>query len=107
MAHNGKRGNSRKGYLMKTTMKSKRRIPVLLPILCAGLVTAFLGGCADGPYVTAYDGGYYPAGYYTGYSEYGAYPSSYYCPAHGTAVPSGVPHYDAYRPRSYPTPTDY
>ena len=50
---------------MKTTTKSKRRIPVLLSILCAGLVTAFLGGCAEGPYVTAYDGGYYPAGYYT------------------------------------------
>ena len=45
---------------MKTTMESKRRIPVLLSILCAGLVTAFLGGCAEGPYVTAYDGGYMP-----------------------------------------------
>ena len=39
---------------MKTTMKFKRRIPGLLSILCAGLVTAFLGGCAEGPYVTAF-----------------------------------------------------
>jgi hypothetical protein len=44
---------------MKTT-KSKRRIPVLLSILCACLVTAFLGGGAEGPHVTAYEGGYYP-----------------------------------------------
>ena len=51
---------------MKTTTKSKRRIPVLLAILCAGVVTAFLGGCAESPYV-AYGPGYYPTGY-TGYS---------------------------------------
>ena len=57
---------------MKTTMESKRHNPVLPSILCAGLVAAFLGGCAQGPYVTAYDGGYYPAGYYTGYSNYEA-----------------------------------
>ena len=37
---------------MKTTTKSKRRIPVLLSILCAGLVATFLGGCAESPYVT-------------------------------------------------------
>ena len=49
---------------MKTTTKSKRRIPVLLSILCAGLVAIFLGGCAESPYV-AYDTGYYPTGYYT------------------------------------------
>ena len=101
------KGNSRKGYLMKTTMKSKRRIPVLLPILCAGLVTAFLGGCAEGPYVTAYDGGYYPAGYYTGYSYYDAYPSSYYGPAYDTVVRSGVRYNDAYGPRYYRTRTVY
>ena len=52
---------------MKTTMKSKRRSAVLLPILCAGLVAMFLGGCAESPYV-AYGPGYYPTGYYTGYT---------------------------------------
>src|SRR5689334_4766205 len=55
--------------LMKTTTKSNCRIPVLLSILCAGLVTAFLAGCAESPYV-AYGPGYYPAGYYRGYSYY-------------------------------------
>jgi len=89
---------------MKTTMKSKRRVPVLLSILCAGLVTAFLGGCAEGPYVT-YDGGYYPAGYYTGYSY--AYPYSYYGPAYDTTVRSGVIYNDAYGPRYYRTRTVY
>ena len=58
---------------MKTTMKSKRRIPVLLSILCAGLVATFLGGCAESPYV-AYNTGYYPTGYYTGYSYYNRIP---------------------------------
>ena len=92
---------------MKTTMKSKRRTPVFLSILCAGLVTAFLGGCAQGPYVTAYDGGYYPAGYYTGYSYYDAYPYSYYGPAYDTVVRSGVRYNDAYGPRYYRTRTVY
>ena len=66
---------------MKTTIKSKRRSAALLAILCAGLVAAFLGGCAEGPYV-AYDTGYYP-GYYRGYSYYDAYPYSYYGPYYG------------------------
>ena len=92
---------------MKTTMKSKRRTPVLLSILCAGLVAAFLGGCAQGPYVTAYDGGYYPAGYYTGYSNYDAYPYSYYGPSYDTVVRSGVRYNDAYGPRYYRTRTVY
>jgi hypothetical protein len=93
---------------MKTTMQSKRRIPVLLSILCAGLVTAFLGGCAEGPYVTAYDGGYYPTGYYTRYSYYDAYPYSYYEPAYDTTiVRSGVRYNDAYGPRYYRTRTFY
>jgi hypothetical protein len=92
-----------RGYLMKTTIKSKRRVPVLLSILCAGLVTAFLGGCAEGPYVTAYDGGYYPYSYY-----YGGYPYSYYGPAYETTVVrSGVSYNDAYGPRYYPTRTVY
>jgi len=85
---------------MKTTTKSKRRIPVLLSILCAGLVTAFLGGCAEGPYV-AYDTGYYPAGYYTGYSYYDAYPYD------TTIVRSGAPYNDGYGPRYYRTRTVY
>lgn len=86
---------------MKTTMKLKRRTPVLLSILCAGLVATFLGGCAEGPYLAAYDTGYYPAGYYTPYSYdyYYGYPSSYY---YGdTVVRSGVRYSDAYGPRYY------
>ena len=66
---------------MNTTMKSKRRSrTLLLSILCAGVITTFLGGCAEGPYVTAYDTGYYPTTYYTPYSYdyYSGYPSSYY-----------------------------
>ena len=89
---------------MKTTIKSKRRTPALLSILCAGLVATFLGGCAEGPYVTAYDTGYYPTGYYTGYS-YDNYrtPYSYYNgPAYDTTVVrSGVRYNDAYGPRYY------
>src|SRR4051794_26576971 len=69
------KGKFKKGISDENDNESKRRIPVLLSILCAGLVTIFLGGCAEGPYVTAYDRGYYPAGYYTGYSYYDAYPS--------------------------------
>jgi len=87
---------------MKTTTKSTRRVPVLLSIVCAGLVTAFLGGCAEGPYV-AYDTGYYP-----GYTYYGAYPYSYYGPAYyDTTVRSGVIYNDAYGPRYYRTRTVY
>jgi hypothetical protein len=93
---------------MKTTMKSKRRIPVLLSILCAGLVTAFLGRCGEGPYVAAYHGVYYPAGYYTGYSYYDPYAYSYYGPAYDTTVVrSGVRYNDAYGPRYYRTRTVY
>jgi len=83
---------------MKTLMKSKRAS--LLSILCAGVVTTFLGGCAEGPYVTSYDTGYYPTAYYTpSYS----YPSSYYYgPTYdGTIVRSGVRYNDAYGPRYY------
>jgi hypothetical protein len=87
---------------MKTTTKSKRRAPVLLSILCAGLVATFLGGCAEGPYV-AYDTGHYPAGYYTTYSYYGYPTSYYYAPAYDTTiVRSGVRYNDAYGPRYYP-----
>jgi len=60
---------------MKTTTKSKRRT-LLLSMICAGVVATFLGGCAEGPYVTAYDTGYYPRAYYT--RTYAYYPYSYY-----------------------------
>jgi hypothetical protein len=92
-----KKGDDR----MKTTVKSKRRSAALLSIFCAGLVATFLGGCADAPYV-AYQTGYYPAGYYTGYSGYDSYPYSYYGPAYeNTVVRSGVRYNDAYGPRYY------
>ena len=90
---------------MKTTTNSKRRIPVLLSILCAGLVATFLGGCAESPY--AYNTGYYPAGSYTGYSYYNPYPYSYYAPSYDTVVRSGVRYNDAYGPRYYQTRTVY
>jgi hypothetical protein len=89
---------------MKPTMKSKRRCPaLLLSILCAGVVATFLGGCAEGPYVTAYDTGYYPSTYYTRDYTYYGYPTSYYYgPAYdGTIVRSGVRYNDAYGPRYY------
>ena len=86
---------------MKTITKSKRRVPVLLSIFCAGFVATLLGGCAEGPYV-AYDTGYYTAGYYRTYS-YDYYPYSYYYgPTYdGTIVRSGVRYNDAYGPRYY------
>src|SRR6266496_4876900 len=61
----------------------KRRL--LLSLLCAGVVATFLGGCAEGPYVTAYDSGYYyPTSYYT--PDY-----DYYGPTYSrTIVRSGV-----------------
>jgi hypothetical protein len=104
----GKGKFNKGGYLMKTTTKSKCRIPVLLSILCAGLVATFLGGCAESPYV-AYNTGYYPTGYYTGYSyDYNAYPYTYYGPAYNnTIVRSGVRYNDAYGPRYYSTRTVY
>ena len=88
---------------MKTLMKSKRHNRgLLLSILCAGVLATFLGGCAERPYVTAYDTGYYPTGYYTTYGHNG-YPTSYYYgPTYdGTIVRSGVRYNDAYGPRYY------
>jgi hypothetical protein len=66
--------------LMKTINKygsKHRRRGLLLSLLCAGIVATFLAGCAEAPYVTAYDEGYYyPTGNavrdYWGY--YQAYP---------------------------------
>jgi hypothetical protein len=90
---------------MKTPMKPKRHSrALLLSILCAGVVATFLGGCAEGPYMTAYDNGYYPTGYYytPSYRTY-----SYYEPAYDTTVRSGVRYNDAYGPRYYTTRTVY
>jgi len=89
---------------MKTIMKSKRRgRAFFLSILCAGAAT-FFGGCAESPYVTAYDGGYYyPTAYYVpAYSYYGYPYPSYYGPTYSrTVVRSGVRYNDAYGPRYY------
>jgi hypothetical protein len=62
---------------MKTITKSKsmrRSRALLLSVLCAGVVATFMVGCAEAPYVTAYDAGYYyPTTYYAP-----GYPYSYY-----------------------------
>ena len=90
---------------MKTITKSKstrRSRAFLLSVLCAGVMATFMAGCAEGPYVTAYDGGYYyPTAYYTPGYDY-AYPASYYGPRYQrTTVRSGVRYNDAYGPRYY------
>jgi hypothetical protein len=93
-------------HLMKTPNKSKRRSrALLLSLLCAGVVATFLGGCAEGPYVTAYHTGYYPTAYYTPSSYNYGYPYSYYN-GYGrtydrTVVRSGVRYYDSYGPHYY------
>ena len=89
------------GNLMNTTMKPKRHSrALLLSILCAGVVATFLGGCAEGPYMTAYDTGYtYPTTYYTPYSYdyYNGYPSSYYYgPTTRYYTRYGTTYYDNY-----------
>jgi hypothetical protein len=95
-------------HLMKTITKPKsmhRGRTFSLSVLCAGVIATFMSGCAEGPYVTAYDTGYYPAGYYTpGYYEYYGNPYSYYeyGPTYDrTIVRSGVRYNDAYGPRYY------
>ena len=87
-----------KGYhLMKTITKCEtkgRKRGLLLSLLCAGVVAAFLGGCAESPYVTTYDNGYYrPTAYYT--PDYG-YPYSYYGPTY-----YGTRYYTGYGTRYY------
>lgn len=83
-------------HLMKTKYESKHsKRGLLLSLLCAGVVAAFLGGCAEGPYVTAYDSGYYyPTSYYTPGYDY--YPYSYYRPTY-----SGTRYYTRYGTRYY------
>jgi hypothetical protein len=94
--------------LMKTITKSKsmrRRRALLLSVLYAGVIATFIGGCAEGPYVTAHDGGYYyPTSYYAPDYDYYGYPYSYYeyGPRYSrTVVRSGVRYYDSYGPRYY------
>jgi hypothetical protein len=65
-------------YLMKTITKHRKR-GLLLSLLCAGAAAIFLSGCAEAPYVTANDTGYYyptgnPVRDYWGY--YQPYPFS-------------------------------
>jgi hypothetical protein len=53
-----------------------------MSVLCAGVITIFLGGCAEAPNVTAYDTGYYyPTAYYTP-----GYPYSYYEPTYDRTI---------------------
>ena len=93
---------------MKTITESKsghRNRAFLLSVLCAGVIATFMSGCAEGPYVTAYDGGYYyPTAYYTPGYDYYAYPASYYeyRPTYErTTVRSSTRYNDAYGPRYY------
>jgi hypothetical protein len=69
-------------HLMKTTtkFKSMRRARGFVLAVCAGIVATFMVGCAEGPYVTAYDGGsYYAPGYPYSYYDYGpTYGPRYY-----------------------------
>ncbi len=93
-------------HLMKTITKSKskRHSRAFLPsIVCVGAVAAFLGGCAESPYVTEYDTGYYPTAYYTlGYSYGSPYSYYEYGPTYKrTTVRSGTRYNDAYGPRYY------
>jgi hypothetical protein len=75
----------------------RRSRAFLLSVLCAGVIATFMGGCAEGPYVTAYDSGYYyPTGYYAPDYTYYDYPYSYYeyGPAYErTIVRSGPTYY--------------
>ena len=93
---------------MKTIKNSKsmrRSRAFLLSVLCAGVVATFIGGCAEGPYVTAYDSGYYyPTAYYTPDYDYYSNPYSYYeyGPRYSrTVVRSGARYYDSYGARYY------
>jgi hypothetical protein len=91
---------------MKTTTKSKsmrRSRAFLLSVLCAGVVATFLGGCAEGPYVTAYDTGYYyPTAYYApDYDYYGNPYSYYYGPTYSRTMVRYSPRYYSSYYRTY------
>jgi len=98
----GDRNSNEREHLMKTITNSKsmHRGRAFLLAICAGVVATFMVGCAEGPYVTAYDGGhYYPTTYYAP-----GYPYSYYDygPTYErTIVRSGTRYNDAYGPRYY------
>ena len=93
---------------MKTITKSKpmrRSRAFLLSVFCAGVIATFMSGCADTPYVTTYNRGYYyPTAYYTPVYYDDGYPYSYYEPTYSrTVVRSGVRYYNSYGPRYYTT----
>src|SRR5437764_14906893 len=67
---------------IKKVGSNPRRRGLLLSLLCADVVATFMTGCAEAPYVTAYDSGYYyPSGSYvrdyTGYYQSYPYSDSY------------------------------
>src|SRR5207244_12072863 len=88
--------------LMKTIKKcgsKHRRRGLLLSLLCAGVVATFMTGCAEAPYVTAYDSGYYyPSGSYvrdyTGYYQSSPYSDSYNSPLYRLIARQDI--YDSY-----------
>jgi len=60
---------------MKTKTKHRKR-GLLLSLLYAGVIATFMSGCAEYPYVTAYDTGYwYPTGSY--FRDYDGYYQAY------------------------------
>ena len=84
-----------------TNCEAKRcKRTLWLSLLCAGVVATFLGGCAEGPYMTAYDSGYYyPTAYYTPDSDYYTYSGyPYYYRYGGTRYyyRSGTRYYGSY-----------
>src|SRR5213596_1822323 len=93
--------------LMKTIKKcgsKHRRRGLLLSLLCAGVVATFMTGCAEVPYVSAYDSGYYyPSGSYvrdyTGYYQSYPYSDSYYGPRY--RIIGGTHVYEPYYYSSY------
>src|SRR5205809_6960621 len=93
--------------LMKTIKKcgsKHRRRGLMLSLLCAGVVATFMTGCAEAPYVTAYDSGYYyPSGSYvrdyTGYYQSYPYSDSYYGPRY--RIIGGTHVYEPYYYSSY------
>ena len=88
---------------MKTITKHRKR-GLLLSLLCAGVAASFMAGCAEGPYVTSYDSGYYyPSGSYvrdyTGYYQSYPYSASYYGPRY--RIIGGTHVYEPYYYSSY------
>jgi hypothetical protein len=86
---------------MKTKFELKqRKRGLLLSLFCAGVIATFMGGCAEGPYMTAYDGGYYyPSAYYT--RGYYSNPYSYYAPSYYAPRYSSTRYYTRYGTRYY------